>query len=198
MKRIVVLCAAILVVVASAVYAFGDLARPKPTTKPDEKGKLVYHTGLTIATDPQAWEARLQISQETLNRIREATAHTPANESLSQRVMNSSSRTIMAGLFMFLAVSFAGVWLARSSQRRTNKAVAAIIVCAAMLGMATVIVRANAGPPGYVRWQNLPTNLTKGELTRGGLDIEIVPGDSGMKLIVPLKTTKKPGAPGEE
>ena len=35
-----------------------------------------------------------------------------------------------------------------------------------------VIVRANAGPPGTYLWRNLPTNLTRGEATRGGLDIE--------------------------
>jgi hypothetical protein len=63
-----------------------------------------------------------------------------------------------------------------------------------LLGAATVIVRANAGPPGTYLWRNLPTNLTKGEATRGGLDIEIVPGDdSGIKLIVPLKKTSTSG-----
>jgi hypothetical protein len=103
---------------------------------------------------------------------------------------------VMAGMFMFLAISFAGVWLARSSQRRSQRAIAAVVLVVGMLGTATVIVRANAGPPGYYYWQKLPQNLTKGQTTDGGLDIEIVPGDdSAVKLIVPMKKTS---APGEE
>jgi hypothetical protein len=192
MKRTVVLCAAALLLIASAVYAFGDIARPKTTPTP-QQGKIVFHTGLQIVPDSKSYEARLQISQETLQRIREATANTSANTSMTQRLMQSSTRTVMAGMFMFLAISFAGVWLARSSQRRSQKAIAAVVLAIGMLGAATVIVRANAGPPGYYYWQKLPENLTKGQSTRGGLDIEIVPGDDGIKLIVPMKNTKKPG-----
>ncbi|HVS81063.1 MAG TPA: hypothetical protein VHE60_04955 [Pyrinomonadaceae bacterium] len=190
MKRFVVICAAAVMLAASAIYAFGDIARPKVTPTP---GKIVFHTGLSIATDAKAYEARLQISQETLKRIREAAGDGSVNESMTQRVMHSSTRTMMAGLFMFLAVSFAGVWLARSNQRRNRKMIAAAVMFAAVLGMTTMIVRANAGPPGSYRWRNLPENLSKGQATTGGLDIEIVPGDDGMKLIMPLKSEKKPG-----
>jgi hypothetical protein len=194
MKRTVVLCAAALLLIASAVYAFGDIARPKATPTPTPaSGKVVFHTGLQIVPDSKSYEARLQISQATMQRIREATANTSANTSMTQRIMQSSTRTVMAGIFMFLAISFAGIWLARSSQRRSQKAIAAVVLVVGMLGAATVIVRANAGPPGYFYWQNLPQNLTKGQPTRGGLDIEIVPGDDGIKLIVPMKSTPKPG-----
>jgi len=193
MKRTVVLGAAALLLIASAVYTFGDIARPKTTPTP-QAGKIIFHTGLQIVPDAKAYEARLQISEATLQRLREATANTSsANQSMTQRLMQSSTRTMVAGMFMFLAISFAGVWFARSSQRRSQKAVAAMVMVVGMLGAATVIVRANAGPPGYVYWQNLPQNLTKGKDTRGGLDIEIVSGDDNIKLIVPMKTTKKPG-----
>lgn len=193
MKRTVILTATALVLIASAVYAFGDIARPKTSPAP-QPGKVVFHTGLQIVPDAKAYEARLQISQATLQRLREATDNkSAANGSMTQRLMQSSTRTVMAGMFMFLAISFAGVWLARSSQRRGQKAVAAIVMVIGMLGAATVIVRANAGPPGYYYWQNLPQNLTQGKDTRGGLDIEVVPGDDNIKLIVPMKNTKKPG-----
>ncbi|HEY5073905.1 MAG TPA: hypothetical protein VII34_04355 [Pyrinomonadaceae bacterium] len=192
MKRTVVLCAAALLLIASAVYTFGDIARPKATPTPTP-GKVVFHTGLQIVPDSKSYEARLQISQATLERIREATTNTSANTSMTQRIMQSSTRTVMAGIFMFLAISFAGVWLARSSQRRSQKGIAAVLLVVGMLGAATVIVRANAGPPGYYYWQNLPQNLTKGQPTRGGLDIEIVPGDDGIKLIIPVKSTPKLG-----
>ena len=125
MKRTVVLCVAGLVLIATAVVAFGDLARPKPSP---EAGKVIFHTGLEIVPDAKVYEARLQISQETLQRIREATANTSANPSMTQRIMASGPRTIMAGLFMFLAVSFAGVWLARSGQRRNHKIAAGLVL----------------------------------------------------------------------
>lgn len=192
MKRTIVICAAGLLLITSAVFTFGDIARPKTTPTPEE-GKTIFHTGLQIVPDSKVYEARLLISQETLQRIREATASTSANQSVTQRIMASGPRTIMAGLFMFLAVSFAGVWLARSGQRRNHKIATALVLGIAVLGAAAIIVRANAGPPGSYYWQKLPENLTKGESTRGGLDIEIVPGDGVIKLLVPMKNSKKPG-----
>lgn len=191
MKRTLIFSLAICALLASAIYAFGDIARPKPTPV---QGKTVLYTGLTVVTDPKASEARLQISQETLKHIQEGAGSNGGTESVTQRVMHSSTKTIMAGLFMFLAVSFAGVWLARSSQRRNHKAIAAVLLMAAVFGIGTVIVRANAGPPGYIRWQNLPQALKDGKPTSGGVNIEIVPGDeSQIKLIIPLRNTPKPG-----
>jgi hypothetical protein len=191
MKRTLILSTAICALLASAIYAFGDIARPKPTAV---QAKTVLYTGLTVVTDPKAYEARLQISQDTLKHIQEGAGSSGGTESVTQRVMHSSTRTIMAGLFMFLAVSFAGVWFARSSQRRNRKAIAAVLLIAAVFGLGTVMVRANAGPPGYIRWQNLPQALKDGKPTSGGVNIEIVPGDeSQIKLIVPLRSEKKPG-----
>ena len=189
MKRTVLISAAALLLVASAVYTFGDIARPKPTPA---EGKIIFHTRLQIVPDAKTYEARLQISQESLQRIREASA-TSANQSPTQRLLQSSTRTMMAGVFMFLAVSFAGVWLARSGQKRNHKIAAGLVLGLIWLGATAIIVRANAGPPGSFYWRNLPENLTKGQSTSGGLDIEIVPGDDGIKLIVPLKNPKKPG-----
>ena len=189
MKRTVVLCAAAMLLMVSAIYSFGDIARPKDTPKPKE-GKTVLHTSMTVKPDSKAYEARMQISQGTLQSI----THEAPNQSMTQRLMNSSTRTMMAGLFMFLAVSFAGVWLARSSQRRNHKAIAAVILIGTMFGLATLIVRANAGLPGYARWEGLPQNLKAGKITGGGVNIEIVPGDdSTITLIVPLRKVENRG-----
>ena len=190
MKRTLILSTAICALLASAIYAFGDIARPKPTPV---EGKTIFYTGLTIVPDSKSYEARLQISQETLKRIQASGANAGGPPSVVQSVMHSSTRTIVAGLFMFLAVSFAGVWLARSSQRRNHKAIAAVLLIAAVFGIGTVLVRANAGPPGYIRWQNLPQALKDGKATSGGLSIEIVPGDENMKLILPLRNAPKKG-----
>jgi len=192
MKRTLFATAAILALLASAIFAFADIARPKPT--PAEP-KSLFYTGLTITSDPRKYEATLQISENTLKRLQEAAGPKGETTSLSQSIMHSSGRTIIAGVFMFLAISFAGVWFARSSQRRNHKAVAGVLLIAIIFGVATVIVRANAGPPGYIRWQNLPQSLKDGKDTSGGLMIEVIPGDDNMKLIIPLR---KSGKPGEE
>ena len=183
MKRTLILGAAICALLAGAIFTFADIARPKPSPA---EAKIIFYSGLTVVSDPKAYEARLQISQDTFKRMQEAAAR-EGGTSLSQNIMHSSTRTIMAGLFMFLAVSFGGVWLARANQRRSHRSIAAVLLVAVVLGIGTVIVRANAGPPGYIRWQNLPQSLKDGKETVGGVQIELVPGDDNMKLIIPLR-----------
>lgn len=192
MKRILISSAAICALVASAVFAFGDIAKPK-TSPAAKEGKTVAFSSLEIVTDPKAYDARLQISEAALKSIQQGAEGMGTSSSMTSRLMHSSTRTMMAGVFMFLAVSFAGVWLARSGQRRNQKAVVAVLLVAAFLGAATVMVRANAGPPGYIRWQNLPQHLKDGKPTYGDVGIEIVPGDGNIKLIIPLRNTNKPG-----
>jgi hypothetical protein len=115
---------------------------------------------------------------------------------MGQRIAQSSTRTIIAGLFLFLSVSFAGVWIARSASRRSHKAVGVALLVIVLVGAATVITRANAGPPGYVRWAGLAKALNEGKSTSGGLDIQIVPEGSGMTLIIPQRKNKSSN--GEE
>ena len=193
MKRTIVLSAVALLLVVSGIYAFGDIARPKVSPQPKE-GKTVLHTGLSIVPSSKLSEARLQISRDILQDIASyAAKNSSTDESMTQRLLHSSTRTVMAGLFMFLAVSFGGIWLARSGQYANRKAIAAVFLIATTFGFATVIVRANAGPPGYVRWRELPANLTKGQSTDAGVDIEIMPGDdSTIKLVVPIRNTNRP------
>ena len=187
---------ALCLLLALATSAYGDIARPKPSPSPSaspspELPRIVLHTRLVIAPDNKAWEARLQISQSSLQELRAALANRPGSESTAQRIAHSSTRTILAGVFMFLSLGFAGVWLARSVQTRGQKAIAVLLFGTAIIGAAAMITQANAGPPGSFYWKKLPQNLTKGAPTTGGVDIEIVPdgdvGSSGMKLILPIK-----------
>jgi hypothetical protein len=202
MKRMSIYCAAMFVVLGAAAYAYADIARPKPSPQPSPKlvqeGKPVFYTGLTIVPQGDVYyDAKLQISQSTLKELQAALASAQVNSpSLGQRISGSSTRTMIAGLFLFLSVSFAGVWLARSTSRRGHKAIAAVLLGVAVLGAAAIITRANAGPPGYVRWAGLPKALTDGRPTSGGVSVEIVPEGSGITLVIPIRKAKGPN--GEE
>lgn len=192
MKSAFCLCILALVLLVTTIPLRADIARPKRLPQ-IEQNKAVLHTGLQIVPDAKASEARLQISEDTLKRLRVALNETPTSPSLAARIAHSSPRTIVAGLLLFLSVSFGGVWLARSSRSRPSilgrhqKAVIVVVLCIATLGAAAIITRGNAGPPSYYAWRNLPDALSHGRATQGGLDIEIIPESSGVKLIIPLK-----------
>src|SRR5262245_46216781 len=100
MKRTLMLIVVICALLASALYAFADI--PKPKQSPAEP-KPVFYTGLIGSSDPKGYDARLIISEDTLKNIQDAAARR-ANASLGQKIMHSSTRTIMAGTFMFLAI----------------------------------------------------------------------------------------------
>jgi hypothetical protein len=186
MKKILISTGAILALAASAVFAFADLAKPK--TSPSKEPKSVLYTSMEVSTDGKSYEARLQIPQTVLQQIAKEAGNTSAGTSMVERLVHSSTPTVMAGVFMFLAISFAGVWLARTNQRRTVKTAAAVLAIAFMFGLATVMVRANAGPPASFYWKNLPQNLTQGKPTQAGVNIQIVESDdSTIKLIMPIK-----------
>jgi hypothetical protein len=188
MKKFFSLCIFCLLT-ALAIPAYADLAKPGPVPSP-ELPRVVLHTSLSIVPDSKAYEARLQISESQLQELRAALGNISPNDSLTTRVAHSSTRTMLAGVFMFLSLSFAGVWLARSVQTRGRKTMAALLVGTAALGAAAIIVNANAGPPGSYYWKKLPQNLSKGAPTNGGIDIEIVPDSADgtrMKLIIPQR-----------
>jgi Ca2+-binding RTX toxin-like protein len=192
MKKILISTGIVAALVTSAIFAFGDIARPKSTPSKEPRG--VLYTSLQVSTDAKSYEARLQIPRNVLQDIAKQAGNTSSTTSLGNRMMQSSTRTIMAGLFMFLAISFAGVWLARSNQRRNVKAVAAILAIGFMFGIATVMVRANAGPPASFYWQRLPQNLTQGKPTQAGVDVQILDtDDTTIKLIMPIKNSGKSG-----
>jgi hypothetical protein len=175
--------------VFSATIVKADL--PKPQQPPQRTAREVLHTSLEISTDAKAYEAKLQISESSLKELRAALDAAPGNGAIVGGISMSPTRTIVAGLLMFMAVSIAGIMLARSTSfGRTQKTVGAVVLVAVLIGVAAIITRGNAGPPGSFRWRNLPQALAEGKPTFGGVDIEIVPdADSGahIRLVMPLK-----------
>lgn len=189
MKSLLVACL-LLLLFAFSVYA--DVPKPKTPAK------TVLHTSLEIVPDATVYEAKLQISQSDFKNFRAALDGDPGNSPIVGGLAFSAPRTIIAGLLMFMAVSFAGVMIARSSSfGRTQKTVGAVLLVVIVLGAAAIITRGNAGPPPSWRWHNLPQALAEGKPTIGGLDVEIVPDNQmngrTMKLIIPLKKAVTPG-----
>jgi len=199
MKSLIVTCCIVLLATVSTQPANADIAKPKPPAeKPAPTPKYALHTSLEIVPDPKAYEAKLQITETELKEIHAALVAAGGNAPLAANITRSSTRTIIAGLLMFLSVSFAGVLFARSTSfGRRQKTVGAVVLIAAMLGAAAIITRGNAGPPGSYRWRNLPQALADGKAMGGGVDIEIVPDGTPMneniRLIIPLKKQSKPG-----
>ncbi len=188
MKLTATLTSLALLLVCTVMLARADLARPEPKPTKPLPTRPVMNTGLEIVPDSKTWNARLQISEATLKELREATNAGATTGSFGQGITRSSTNTMIAGVFLFLSLSFGGVWLARTSgTTKSHKAAAAILVGCATVGMAAIIAHANAGPPPSYLWRNLSKNLNAGKPSHGPIEIEIVPDGDGVKLIVPTR-----------
>jgi hypothetical protein len=194
MKKLFTSCSLLVLVLAVSAVALADIARPKPA--PQNAGKVALHTGLEIAVDPNASEARLQIRESDFKSLQASINGGAGNGSVAASVTANPTRTVIAGILLFLSLSFAGVWIARSRRSGTTlsrgqKTFAIALLCMYVVGAAAIVTRGNAGPPPYYRWRNLAENLKKGESTIGSVNVEIVPDSadsgSGMKLIIPIK-----------
>jgi len=189
MKRMLTLFALGMIVTVS-LTAYADIARPKPEPSKPVGPKEVVHTNIEIVPDSKTYGgARLQLSDSTVKELRDALNAGTTARSFTQRVAHSPTNTIVAGVLLFISVSFAGIWLVRSSgppNSRGQKLVAGALVGIATLGAAAIITQANAGPPPAHFWRNLTKNLNAGKATNGSVVIEIVPDSVGTKLIVPV------------
>lgn len=175
-----------LVLLTAVSTAKADIAKPKSPPK------HAIHSSLEIVPDSKLYDAKLQISQSEFNSLRASLDGNAGSAPVVGGIAFSAPRTIIAGLLMFMAVSVAGVLLARSSSfGRAQKTVGAVLLVAIVLGAAAIITRGNAGPPASWRWRNLPQALAEGKPTIGGVDVEIVPDDQmngrTMRLLIPLK-----------
>ena len=194
MKTLASLACLLLFVVLSNQTAVADIAKPKP---PEQQSKVLLGRRLEIVPDQKVWQARLQISQSDFQELRAAMDAAGGGQTgVAASIVQSPVRTIVAGLLLFLSVSFAGVWLARNSTGRARKAVAAGVLVAAVLGAAAIITRGNAGPPpGYLNWKELPKNFSQGRATSGQMVIEVVPDNPdspSIKLLLPMKPKDGP------
>jgi hypothetical protein len=152
MKAILLICSLSLLLLTFTAVADADLPKPKQSPKASES-RVVLHTSLEIAPDTKLYEARLQIPQSQLQNLRAALDAAGGNSTVAASVTGNPTRTIIAGSLLFLSLSFAGVWLARSRTNpggRTRKTIAAALIVTATIGAAAIITRGNAGPPATI------------------------------------------------
>ena len=186
MKR---LLSFVCLLVLATISTQGANADIRPRTP--EKVSKVVRRNLEIVPDEKVWTARLQLTQSDLKELRAAMDATDGQAGVAASIAHSPTRTIVAGMLLFLSVSFAGVWLARSaSAGRARKAIVAGILVVAVIGAAAIITQGNAGPPpGYYSWMKLSKNFAQGRTTSGDLVIEVVPDEPnrtpGVKLLIP-------------
>jgi len=194
MRRFLTFCSLVILLLTISTSTPADIAKPTPA--PQKEGRPVLHTGLEIAVDPKGSDARLQIRESDFKELVASRNGTGANGNLATTVTANPARTIVAGVLLFVSLSFAGVWFARTKRTgmtlgRGQKTAVIGLLLVSMLGAAAVITRGNAGPPPYYRWRNLADNLKNEKSTTGSVNIEVVPdstdGGPGIKLIIPLR-----------
>lgn len=192
MKTITTLTLFALLIISTVTVSRADIARPQPKPTEPRPSKHLLSTGIEIVPDSKTYNARLQISEAMLKELRDAASSGATTQSFGQRITGSSANTIIAGLFLFMSISFGGVWLARSSGKsKSHKAVAAVLVACATVSAAAIIAQGNAGPPPSYLWRNLTKNLNANKTTHGPINVEIIPDGEGIKLIVPTRDASR-------
>src|SRR5260370_2554348 len=101
MKSALCLSTLTMILMMTAMPVLAGVAGPKRSPE----SKIIHHTSLQIVPDAKAYEARLQISADTLKYLRAALNEVPDSPSLAQRIARSWTRTIIAGLLLFMSVS---------------------------------------------------------------------------------------------
>ena len=170
---------------------------PGPRYSPNKQSVRYSYsqiTRLTVEESENAGEVRLVIPRSLLNQF---LAENTGDASLAASLSGTTAppaQTLIAGLFMSLAVVAGGFWLLRSRRKLAIRPIAPLIAVSALFAFAAVAAFGNAAPPNVFRFAN-PGNL--GRLTASGLPlsgmvrVEIVPNGNEIKLIVPKA---QPGA----
>lgn len=186
MKRSFYTIAAALFLVSVSATVFADIARPRPRPETDDTARILAtrNSPLVIAVEPGTKQAHLLIPRSLLHELAADTAATSATGMLGNI---TSTRTLIAGMFLSLSFFFCGVWLVRS--RRATRSGVAVAAMFAVAAIATTIAAANAGPPPASRLLDPGTlNLAvpqPGTSLSGQVHVQIVSSGSEIRLVVP-------------
>lgn len=175
--------------------AFADIPRPKVTpNKPAKTASIDTRLDIRIRRD--AKEAKLILSRAQLNQLRAELDAIDGGATDTASAGITGSQTIAGGLFLSLAMVFAGVWVVRSG--RMPKPAAAAVVLFAVGSLATMVY-ANAGPPAEARsitGKMFAPAMHYYKFGGGSIKLEISDEEDNPTLIVP--DTEEPKKPGEE
>lgn len=172
--------------------AFADIPRPSTTPKKPAKTTSI-DTRLDIRLRRDAKEAKLILSKSQLNQLRAELDAIDGGESTAASTGITGIQTIAGGLFLSLAMVFAGVWFVRSG-KVTKPAAAAVTVFA--VGALATMVYANAGPPAEARsitGKMFAQGMHFYKFGGGAIKLEISDEYDNPTLIVPDPEEKKPG-----
>lgn len=128
-----------------ASFAFSDISAPKTTPETEKDGSIETEMGIWV--DYSVKEPTLVIPREQLQRLLEETSNSSAANISSQNGI-SRTQTIVAGVFLSLAMLAGGIVITRS--KKVNSKTAKTIVAGMVLigaGTTATIIFANVGPP---------------------------------------------------
>ena len=190
--RLLIAFAALLIFAASAL---ADVPRPKVTpNKPAKTASIDTRLDIRIRRD--AKEARLILSRAQLNQLRAELDAIDGGTPDTASAGITGIQTIGGGLFLSLAMVFAGVWFVRSG--RMSKPAAAMVLVLAVGTWATMVY-ANAGPPPEARsitGRMFVQGMHYYKAGGGAIKLEVSAEEDNPVLIVP--DPEEPKKPGEE
>lgn len=168
---------------------FADVALPREKAHRDDEVRTdLPEVKMTIQRVEGLREARLQIPRSQLGRV---TGAAGIEQDGGSGFAPKGAGTIVAGVFLSLAVVLTGLLLVRSRRRvALGRAAAALILCACAAGVCAVAAYANAGLPGWQ--QQDPGTLIKaassGKPLAGKIRVEVVEEGYEIKLLLPSKS----------
>lgn len=177
--------------------AFADVAGPDRSPKPVKRPSAV-DTYLSIRLDRDAKEARLIVPRSQLKTLRaelDAIDNGTDTSAVATSGGISKMQTIVSGIFISLAIVFAGIWFARSGRLSTRAAAAGVVVFVSA-GFAA-IVYGNAGPPSEARsitGKMFSPALHVYKFGGGKIKLEVSDDEDQVQLIVPDPQEPKPAA----
>jgi hypothetical protein len=189
-----------LLLVVAASPAFADIALPDTKTKTNRLGEIrrdLPSSRMSIERVEGLREARLQIPR---SQLAELGVSAGLEQTSAPNGIWKGAGTVVAGLFLSLAVVLTGVLLARSRRRSglaVGRAAALALVCAGVAGLTVVVTYANIAPPPGLRPQDPGTLIraVSGQALKGSIRVEVVEEGTEIKLLVPATPRR---ANGEE
>lgn len=192
--RLVKFSAALALLLLAAAPAFADIAPPDTRTKAEKLGEVrtdLPYSRMSIERVEGLREARLQIPRSQLS---QAGLSAGPEQAGSQTWTTKGAGTVVAGVFLSLAVVLTGVMLVRSRRRgvAVGRAAAVALVCAGAAGLAAVAAHANLAPPLGYRPQDPGTLIraVSGKSLKGSIRVEVVEDGNEIKLLVPARSQR--------